>query len=63
MSHKPILTSASLYEQGAPIPVRRLTAVGIKRGSQPWLVEQPPMSQADIDAHAKASYVRQPSAD
>lgn len=46
-----------------PAPVRRLIAAGIKRGTRPWLVEQPAMSQADIDAHAKASYVRrQPSA-
>jgi hypothetical protein len=46
-----------------PSPVRRLIAAGIKRTGQPWLVEQPPMSQADLDCHAKASYVRrQPSA-
>ena len=42
-------------------PVRRLVAAGIKRGPQPWLVEQPPMSQADIDCHAKASHVRRPA--
>lgn len=35
MSHKPILTSASLYEQGAPNSARRLIAAGIKRGTGP----------------------------
>ncbi|MER6778451.1 MULTISPECIES: hypothetical protein [unclassified Streptomyces] len=51
-------------ETSPKLPARRLMAAGIKRTGQPWLVEQPPMSQADIDAHAEASYVRrqQPSA-
>lgn len=43
------------------VPARRLVAAGSERGPQPWLVEQPQMSQADIDAHAKASYVRRPA--
>ncbi|KOU20943.1 hypothetical protein ADK52_25485 [Streptomyces sp. WM6372] len=47
MSHKPILTSASLYEQGAPTPARRLIAAGIKRGAGPLIIEQPQMSAAD----------------
>lgn len=48
---------------GISSPARRLIAAGIKRGPQPWLVEQPAMTQADIAAHAKASHVRrQPSA-
>jgi hypothetical protein len=46
---------------GIPTPVRRLIAAGIKRGPAAWLVEQPSMSQADIDCHAKASYVRRPA--
>lgn len=41
-------------------PVRRLVAAGIKRGPQPWLVEQPTMTQADIDAHQAATHVRRP---
>jgi hypothetical protein len=44
-----------------PIPARRLIAAGIKRGPAAWLVEQPAMSQADIDCHAKASHVRRPA--
>lgn len=39
-------------------PARRLIAAGIKRGPQPWLVEQPPMSAADKAAPAAASHVR-----
>lgn len=39
-------------------PARRLVAAGIKRGPQPWLVEQPPMSAADRAAHVAASHVR-----
>lgn len=42
-------------------PARRLVAAGIKRTGQPWLVEQPPMAQADIDCHAAASHVRRPA--
>lgn len=55
MSHKPILTSASLYGQGAPVPAWRLIAAGIKRGPAAWLVEQPEQSPA-------ASYVRRQQA-
>jgi hypothetical protein len=55
MSHKPILTSASLYGQGAAVPARRLVAAGIKRGPAGWLVEQPEQSPA-------ASYVRRQQA-
>lgn len=61
MSHKPILTSASLYEQGAPIQPRRLVAAGIKRGAGPLVVEQPQQSAADKAAHVAASYVRLPA--
>jgi hypothetical protein len=45
---------------GTSTPVRRLVAAGIKRGPQPWLVEQPTMTQADIDAHQAATHVRSP---
>lgn len=44
-----------------PSPDRRLIAAGIKRGPAAWLVEQPAMSDADVDCHAKASYVRRPA--
>lgn len=44
--------------QPASAPARRLVAAGIKRGPQPWLVEQPEQSAADCAAHAAASYVR-----
>ncbi|GAA3267930.1 hypothetical protein [Streptomyces lavendulae] len=44
-----------------PAPARRLIAAGIKRGPAAWLVEQPTMSQADIDCHLKASHVRRPA--
>jgi hypothetical protein len=47
--------------QSHPSPARRLIAAGIKRGPAAWLVEQPAMSQADIDAHYEASYVRRPA--
>lgn len=40
-----------------PSPSRRLVAAGIKRGPAAWLVEQP-MTQTDIDCHAKAPHVR-----
>lgn len=43
-----------------PSPVRRLFAAGIKRGPEPWLVEQPQQSPADQAAHAAASHVRRP---
>lgn len=39
-------------------PPRLRTAAGRKIGRGP-LVTEPPMTQADIDAHAQASYVRQ----
>lgn len=42
-------------------PVRRLIAAGIKRTGQPWLVEQPQQSAADLAAHAAASHVRRPA--
>lgn len=45
-----------------PSPARRLIAVGIKRIGQPWQVEQPQQSTADIAAHAAASHVRQQKA-
>lgn len=48
MLHNTILTSASLYEQGAPSPTRRLVAAGIKRGAGPLVVEQP--QPADVPA-------------
>lgn len=49
--------------QQQPTSVRRLVAAGIKRGPQPWLIEQPPLSAADIAAHQAATHVRrQPSA-
>lgn len=44
--------------QPTPAPSRRLFAAGIKRTGQPWLVEQPQQSAADIAAHAAASHVR-----
>lgn len=47
--------------QPQPAPAWRLIAAGIKRGPAAWLVEQPPMLQADVDCHAKASYVRRPA--
>lgn len=40
-----------------PSPSRRL----VKRGPAAWPVEQPPMSQADVDCHAEASHVRRPA--
>lgn len=42
-------------------PARRLIAAGIKRTGQPWFVEQPEQSAADIAAHAAASHVRRPA--
>ncbi|MFG2412311.1 hypothetical protein [Streptomyces goshikiensis] len=42
-------------------PARRLVAAGIKRGTGPLLVEQPPMSAADKAAHAAASHIRRPA--
>ncbi|MFE2140217.1 hypothetical protein ACFXA3_00355 [Streptomyces sp. NPDC059456] len=42
-------------------PARRLIATGFKRGTGPLVIEQPQMSQADVDCHAKASYVRRPA--
>lgn len=57
------MSTSAPQDTTQPTPVRRLVAAGIKRGPQPWLVEQPPMSQADIAAHDEATYVRrQPSA-
>lgn len=58
MSHKPILTSASLYEQGAPTPARRLVASGIKRGTSTLGVEQPQTSSTDLAEQAAVCYLQ-----
>lgn len=58
MSHKPILTSASLYEQGAPTPVRRLIASVIRRGAGPLVVEQPQAPSTDTAEQAAVCYLQ-----
>lgn len=42
-------------------PPRLRIAAGRKTGRGPLIIE-PPMTQADIDAHTEASYVRRPKA-
>jgi hypothetical protein len=61
MSDRSPATSGSAFSSSVerPTPARRLVATGIKRTGQAWIVEQPPMSQADC--HAKASHVRRPA--
>ncbi|MBT2467820.1 hypothetical protein J7E97_08025 [Streptomyces sp. ISL-66] len=44
--------------QSQPSPVRRLIAAGIKRAGQPWLVEQPTMTQTGRARHAIAAFAR-----
>lgn len=64
MFRNTILPSSALYEQATrldPTPPRLLIAAGIKRPGQPWLVEQPQQTAADIAAHAAASHVRRPA--
>ncbi|MFF3620028.1 hypothetical protein [Streptomyces sp. NPDC002467] len=58
MLHNTILTSASLYEQGAPTPVRRLVAVDSDPSMDEALARVRRIEALDEDTRRAASYVR-----
>jgi len=61
MSHKPILTSASLYEQGAPTSARLIAAPSSDPSMDEALARVRRIEALDKAAHAAASYVRRPA--
>ncbi|MEU2075450.1 hypothetical protein [Streptomyces sp. NPDC013489] len=52
------MTAPAVEAATVPAP-RRLIAVGRKQGSGSFVMQYPPKTQADKDAHAAASNVRQ----
>ncbi|TXS22421.1 hypothetical protein EAO70_06050 [Streptomyces sp. adm13(2018)] len=52
------MTASAVEAAIVPVP-RRLIAVGRKQGSGSFVMQYPPKAQADKDAHAAASCVRQ----
>lgn len=51
------MATANHTSHHTPTPPRLRIAVGRKTGAGPFVMD-PPLSQADIDAHLEASYVR-----
>lgn len=55
------MASVNSTRASAQVPPRLRIAAGRKTGRGPLVIE-PPMTQADIDAHTESSYVRRPKA-